>query len=143
MKSNNCKQQKQRMTFQHINLGCLCYFISYESFLCKIQFQLLSNTEAKGMYGMYVCILELRMHAIFFILFLCVGSLHCSSPKLLGCLAQERSAQSVNKMWIELVFVPEVSFDPFSSIQTHVSSSVQDGSNQAYWVHIIWSQLVE
>jgi hypothetical protein len=74
------------------------------------------------------------MHAIFFILFLSVALYNCSFPKLLGYLAQERSARSVNKMWIELVFVPEVSFDPFGSIRTHVFSTVQDGSNQANWV---------
>jgi thiol:disulfide interchange protein len=61
------------------------------------------------------------MYAIFFILFsfYVLGLSPLQLPQsFLGCLAQERSAQSVNKMWIELsvccglklVFVPESLF---------------------------------
>lgn len=124
---------------QHINLGCLCYFISYESFLCKNS---ISTTQQYR--GERYCILELCMHTIFFILFLCVGSLHCSSPKLLGWLNPREICTKCeqNVDWTS-VRSWKSSFDPFGSIWTHVFSTFQDGSNQAYWVHVIWSQLLE
>jgi hypothetical protein len=86
------------------------------------------------------------IHACHFLhpLFMCWVS-PLQLPKAFGMAKpKERSAQSVNKMWIELVFVPrKSSFDPFGSIWTHDFSTFQDGSNQAYWVHVIWSQLLE
>lgn len=52
-------------------------------FLCKIQFQLLSNTEAKGMY----VFLNYCMHAIFFILFFMCWVSTLQLPKAFGMLS--------------------------------------------------------
>jgi hypothetical protein len=68
----------------------------------KIQFQLLSNTEAKGIVFLnYACIPF--SSSSFYVLGLSIAA----PQSFWDGLTQERSAQSVNKMWIELVFVPE------------------------------------
>lgn len=86
------------------------------------------------------------MHAYHFLhpLFMCWVSPSQLPKSFRDDLTQERSAQSVNKMWIELVFVPRKSLlIPLVAYELIVFSTFQDGSNQAYWVHVIWSQLLE